>query len=61
MLKRNKELEFSKDDLKKLDNGEFWFEEDLLDRGKHVKALTNLLAPTEGNFVLTLEFPMGHG
>nr|WP_321513151.1 P-loop NTPase fold protein [uncultured Pseudodesulfovibrio sp.] len=61
MLKRNKELNVSKEDLVEMDDGELWFEDDLLDRGRHIKAITDLLAKTEGNFVMTLSSPWGTG
>jgi len=61
MLKRNEELKFSKDDLEIQANGELWFNEDLLDRGPHVRAITDLLLKTEGNFVMTTSSPWGTG
>ncbi|WP_415713374.1 P-loop NTPase fold protein [Maridesulfovibrio sp.] len=61
MLKRNKELKFSKDDLKIQADGKLWFDQDLLNRGPHVRAITDLLLKTDGNFVMTTSSPWGTG
>ncbi|TDT90776.1 KAP family P-loop NTPase fold protein [Pseudodesulfovibrio indicus] len=64
MLKRNIELNFSSDELKKRErDGETnpWFASDQLDRGAHVNAITDLMLTTEGSFVLTLSSPWGTG
>lgn len=61
MLKRNQELKFSKEDLETQENGERWFNKDLLDRGPHVRAITDLLLKTDGNFVMTTSSPWGTG
>jgi hypothetical protein len=57
LLKRNKELEFEPKELESND----WFEADLLKREPHVKAITDLLLTTEGQFVMTLSSPWGTG
>lgn len=57
MLKRNKELYFSKDELSERP----WFEADLLGREPHIKTITDLLTPTEGQFVMTVSSPWGTG
>ena len=69
MLKRNKELVFSPEDLREEAirlaeeevGGNPWFDSDLLNRGPHIRAISELLKTTEGNFVMTLSSPWGTG
>lgn len=69
MLKRNQELDFDKEALKRIavdlaamnSHDEPWFKEDKLDRGPHIRAITDLLLTTDGDFVMTLSSPWGTG
>ncbi|ADU61098.1 MAG: KAP family NTPase [Pseudodesulfovibrio sp.] len=61
MIKRNAELQFSQDDLVVKKDEEKWFDADLLDRGPHIKAVSELLLMTQGNFVMTVSSPWGTG
>jgi len=62
MLKRNKELNFTKNDLVAIDGQKLpWFKEDLLDRGPHIRDISKLLLTTQGNFVMTVGSPWGSG
>ncbi len=52
MFKRNKEIHFTKEKP---------FEGDLLEREAHIRALTDLVVNTQGEFVMTLSSPWGTG
>lgn len=63
MLKRNAELRVTKEELIELKEqmDEPWFTWDQLERGPHVRAITELLEDNTGNFVMTLSSPWGTG
>ncbi|XXJ20013.1 KAP family P-loop NTPase fold protein [Desulfovibrio caledoniensis] len=69
MLKRNQELKFNKNELEaaaarlaEQNSSDLpWFEADLLNRGEHIRAITDLLLTTEGKFVMTTSSPWGTG
>ncbi|WP_285907085.1 KAP family P-loop NTPase fold protein [Pseudodesulfovibrio pelocollis] len=61
MIRRNRELQFSKEELLDEGNKTGWFENDLLDRGPHIRAVSDLLLTTQGNFVMTVSSPWGTG